>query len=141
MNNTRDLAYHNILEKLPTKRKQVLSALMEIQPACSFDIATYLGVPPNEVTGRLNELKIYGFIKILTVSEGAKGHLREFYTVVESPSEIKNHQDQILNAKEAEIRQLNDAIDIVPNQLAKRVLINEKNKAAKVLTMVQKAAV
>ena len=53
---------YNSIEKIDTKRKQVLDAILKLQPCTDKEIANYLGWEINRVTGRRNELAESGII-------------------------------------------------------------------------------
>ena len=55
-------SYRNIVDSLPDRRKRVYEALLEIQPACNFDVSEYLNLPINRITPRMNELVGLGIV-------------------------------------------------------------------------------
>lgn len=56
-------AYDSILDKLGNRQHQVLNKLKEIEPACNKAIALALGMPINEITPRVNELRYKGVVE------------------------------------------------------------------------------
>lgn len=59
----RDEAFHNLAARLPYKRRRVYQAILHLKPCTNGQIATYLKVPINQVTGRVTELKDLFLIK------------------------------------------------------------------------------
>lgn len=59
----RNQAYRSILEKLPDCRKKVWFAFCELKKATSQEVAAHLGIPINQVTGRIKEMVELGNLK------------------------------------------------------------------------------
>lgn len=51
------------LQDLGERQAAVLSAIRTLQSACNQKIANYLGIPVNQVTGRVFELRDKGLVK------------------------------------------------------------------------------
>jgi predicted transcriptional regulator len=56
-------AYDSIAGQLSEKRKAVLTALKQLEPASNAHVAEFLHWPINCVTGRMNELRKLGFVR------------------------------------------------------------------------------
>ncbi len=140
--NTRDTTYLAIQEKLPLKRKKVVEALSKIQPASSFQIADFLQVRPNEVTGRITELRTYGFIKV--AYEKLEGKMpREYYVLVQDLEEIKAHQNKIIEEKSAVVRDMEIALETLKEKdcnSAKFILKKTAKKAYQTIREIKELA-
>lgn len=139
---TRDTAYMAIQEKLPLKRKKVIEALGKIQPASSFQIADFLQVRPNEVTGRITELRTYGLVKV--AYEKTVGKMpREYYVLVQSMEEIKQHQNKIIEEKSAILRDMETALETLKEKdckSAKFILKKTAEKASRTIREIKELA-
>ena len=51
------------LQDLGERQTAVLSAIRTLQSACNQKIANYMGIPVNQVTGRVFELRDKGLVK------------------------------------------------------------------------------
>ena len=60
--NTAIQSYHEVLDSLPGRRKEVFQALRVLNKACNLDIAQHLGIPINRITPRTNELVGLGVV-------------------------------------------------------------------------------
>lgn len=56
-------SYYSVIDKLPTKRRNVFNAIKELSSASNLDIASHLRIPINQVTPRTNELVKLGVVE------------------------------------------------------------------------------
>lgn len=75
-------AYDKIIDKLGHRQMQVFHALQFIEPACNKKIASYLEMPINEITPRVNELRYKGVVKLAYKGE-YDGHKAIHWRTVE----------------------------------------------------------
>jgi DNA-binding MarR family transcriptional regulator len=56
------LAYETIKSRLGRRQQQVYETIQKLEPCHNLQIAEYLGLPINQITGRVNELDKMGMI-------------------------------------------------------------------------------
>ena len=76
-------AYRDIKEKLGKRHKLVYDALCKIEPAHNSQIAEYLGLPINQITGRVNELQHLGMIQIEKIDKNERGRKVKFWSTID----------------------------------------------------------
>lgn len=83
----RNKAYQQIVDTLPEKRAKVYQAIKELGVCTALNIAFFLHVPINEVTGRVRELKdSYLILEAGTVRNKLT---KKFNTLYKIPKEIE----------------------------------------------------
>jgi len=62
-------SYANLLESLGSRQLVVLTAISRIEPCNNTQIAKFLNLPINCITGRVNELRKKRLVKLSKVDE------------------------------------------------------------------------
>lgn len=66
-------AYQTIYSKIGDKQRQVFEAIEELGVASNEEIADHLNWPINCVTGRVTELRKYGFVGLEDIKKSKAG--------------------------------------------------------------------
>lgn len=77
------ISYLANLEKIGKRQKECLIALKKIQPANNLMISYFTGLPINQVTGRIYELRKKGLVRLNHVGSCPISHEQtRFYSIV-----------------------------------------------------------
>jgi DNA-binding MarR family transcriptional regulator len=66
-------AYEGIRRHLGPRHHQVYEAIQKLEPVHNGQIAKYLGLPINQVTGRVNELAKMGLVEVYGLENNESG--------------------------------------------------------------------
>lgn len=58
------LAFESIKDSLEPKQRQVYNVIKQLKTACNLDIAEYLRLPINSITGRVYDLRELGLVEL-----------------------------------------------------------------------------
>lgn len=78
--NTSRQAYQYVKPKLNGRRKQVYEAIKKLEPVENLRIAEYLGLPINQITGRVNELWKMGLVQVEMTAKNSNGKTAKFWS-------------------------------------------------------------
>lgn len=74
-------AYEAVKDKFSKRQIQVYNAIDTLGIASNEQIADYLGLPLQSITGRVTELKAYGVIDVEGIGRNRSGHSAKLYSI------------------------------------------------------------